>query len=407
MTKMSIKDQFLTHLRSLLARFRRDEAGAVAVVAAILFPVVIGGMGLGAETGYWYLTQRKLQHAADMAAYAGAIRARAGDSVTLIQSAAIHIAHQNGLPMEAPEPAVNTPYNGDAASVEVRLQQTLPRLFTAIFTSEPLVLTARAVARVSDSPPYACVLALSPDAPGAVTMGGSATVSLNGCDLASNSSAPNAIDMYGSVEVAAGCVYAVGGAQGTQFLQSTSDCPSVQKLTAPLRDPYAHLAPPDLSRCNTLWEGLTVRCFSNGLALTQDLLVDNSLYIITGGEISAKSALLQATNVTFVLSGTARLSLQGNSQLNLSAPTSGPYSGVLFFGNQDTRVMNTIRGTVDSTFTGATYFPRSDVEYSGSSSTGCTRIIAYAITFTGHSGVRCTSTGGTSAVTERAVSLVE
>ena len=40
-----------------------DCHGSVAVVAALLFPVLIGGMGLGAEVGYWYVTQRRLQHA--------------------------------------------------------------------------------------------------------------------------------------------------------------------------------------------------------------------------------------------------------------------------------------------------------------------------------------------------------
>ena len=43
---------FLSHL----GRLRRDENGATAVVIAIMSPVLIGGMALGGETGYWYYT---------------------------------------------------------------------------------------------------------------------------------------------------------------------------------------------------------------------------------------------------------------------------------------------------------------------------------------------------------------
>lgn len=58
---------------------------------------MIGGMGLGAESGYWYLTQRKLQHAADVSAHAGAVRKRAGDDNAQIKAAAEHIAAASGV----------------------------------------------------------------------------------------------------------------------------------------------------------------------------------------------------------------------------------------------------------------------------------------------------------------------
>jgi Putative Flp pilus-assembly TadE/G-like len=54
--------RFLGFARDL----QSDQSGAAAVVIAIVFPILVGGMGLGAETGYWYVTQRKLQHAVDV-----------------------------------------------------------------------------------------------------------------------------------------------------------------------------------------------------------------------------------------------------------------------------------------------------------------------------------------------------
>jgi Flp pilus assembly protein TadG len=46
-----------------------DSNGATAVLVGLLLPVIIGGLGLGAETGYWYLLDRKLQHAVDVSAH--------------------------------------------------------------------------------------------------------------------------------------------------------------------------------------------------------------------------------------------------------------------------------------------------------------------------------------------------
>ena len=74
-----------------------DQSGAAAVVIAIIFPILVGGMGLGAETGYWYVTQRKLQHAVDVSAHAGGARLRAGDSKSQIDAAALNIALNTGL----------------------------------------------------------------------------------------------------------------------------------------------------------------------------------------------------------------------------------------------------------------------------------------------------------------------
>ncbi len=77
-------------VRRLIRRARdlhADKRGSAAVVAAIVFPIATGSMGLGAETGYWYLSQRKLQHAADVSAHAAGARLRAGDNFTSVHCA--------------------------------------------------------------------------------------------------------------------------------------------------------------------------------------------------------------------------------------------------------------------------------------------------------------------------------
>ncbi len=75
----------------------RNQSGSVAIIAAIAFPVLIGGMGLGAEVGYWYLTERKLQHAADVSAFGAAVRLSKGDADKKLDEIALNIAKESGF----------------------------------------------------------------------------------------------------------------------------------------------------------------------------------------------------------------------------------------------------------------------------------------------------------------------
>ena len=76
-------------LTASLARFRDDRRGSIIILAALLFPIVIGGLGLWIETGYWYHMQRRVQHIADVSAHAAGVRIRAGDTKAVIQFASI------------------------------------------------------------------------------------------------------------------------------------------------------------------------------------------------------------------------------------------------------------------------------------------------------------------------------
>ena len=100
-----------------LRRLFRDNSGAAAVVMALTLPVVVGGMGLGTEVGYWYFNQRKVQNAADMAAYAGAVELRAGSSRESIETAAASAAEEIGYKADIGTIVLNTPPSSGALRV--------------------------------------------------------------------------------------------------------------------------------------------------------------------------------------------------------------------------------------------------------------------------------------------------
>ena len=55
--------QITRTLSDLCGRFRSDRRGNVAITFALSMPLVVGGLGFGAETGYWYYQQLRLQQA--------------------------------------------------------------------------------------------------------------------------------------------------------------------------------------------------------------------------------------------------------------------------------------------------------------------------------------------------------
>lgn len=419
-------DTLLTRLRG----FAVHNGGSAAVVAAILFPVVIGGLGLGAETGYWYLSQRKLQHAVDVSVHAAGTRKRAGDTKAQIDAAALYVATMSGLPasgnLTVHIPPQSGSYAGDPDSVEVIAADTRERMFSSVFNNDPVKLGARAVAKVTKTAgSVACVLALSPIAAGAVSVKGSTSIGLTGCDVASNSNAANSFLMDGSTAtMSTGCVYAVGRAIVSNRLTLTK-CSAVKENAPIVRDPYADVPEPtSWSNCSGKAQGhptqpspnLTPRCFTGGLTVKGTLHFEPGLYIIDGGEFSVNAgdnSKLTGSGVTFYLANGAKLNIGGSIQMNFSAPTSGPYSGILFFGSRTaTNTSHVLAGNSASDYTGAIYAPASNISFAGSSKAGgngCTQIIGGTVTLTGASTLKstCDLAGTSDIATNEVVKIVE
>ncbi|MFA9475533.1 MAG: pilus assembly protein TadG-related protein, partial [Filomicrobium sp.] len=165
-------------------------------MTGLLMPVVIGGFGLGGEVSYWYFTQRKLQNAADVAAYAGAVQLRPGQDQNAIESAALAAALKTGYrssigAITTNSPAVTGAFAGVANTVEATVREDVPRLFTSLFLTGDVPISGRAVARVTQQQP-ACILALHKNKSRAAKFTGSSNVILEGCSVHANSVATDA-----------------------------------------------------------------------------------------------------------------------------------------------------------------------------------------------------------------------
>jgi hypothetical protein len=409
----------------MLRRFFRSQDGGTAVYFALLAPVLIGFAGLASEAGLWLVTERKLQHISDLAAYSGATRAQSTTAEALITSSAQDRATSSGL-RPADTIVINTPpasgpNAGRTGFVEVITQRSVARYLTTVLTNDatPLVITTRAVAgAIEGSGEPVCMLALSPTASPAFSVGGSATVNVLNCAFAANSTAQNSFDMIGAkVTVSGSCLYTVGGVSVTEGLTLT-DCTEPQVLQRPNPDPYADLpmlastdvgglarrGKKSISNAFTPSEylidypGMPVALFDGGLTLQGDITLGTGLYIVDGGTLKINAnTVLSGTGVSFYLMNGAKLDVAGGAELDLQAFDAAnpdtrpdPFAGILFFGDRTgTSVSHSLSGNSASDIDGVIYFPNDTLTYTGNSGSSypCIQVIASQLKVSGNGTV--------------------
>ncbi|MFY0680369.1 MAG: hypothetical protein JXR13_07325 [Thalassovita sp.] len=437
----------INFLSKAVKNYLGDDQGSVVVLTALIAPVMIGGVGLGVESGHWYQKQRHLQHLADVASFSGAARLRSGGDIASITSYAESVARMSGYDPDLGNVQVNSPplsgaYAGDEASVEVIITENRPRWFSAIYSSGDVEIVGRAVSRIEGGS-TACLLALSTWEYRALEVGGSTDVTLNGCVAASNSADEYSFKLYGAANMSVDCVYTVGDAYATGGLTLT-DCDGIKTNSSPVADPYADVAEPTVtgncqstrvgsnnkttvvSPTDTNPNGMKSRRYCGGLSLKGTVYFESGLYIVDGGTFSINSqskVYSKDGGVTFYLLNGATLKFNGGADVNLSAPNSGPTSGLLFFGSRSSGIGGSgscnrnygtehkLNGGADLVLEGAVYLPSGDLTFNGNSDTesGCTQVIANTITLTGNSdlAIECELSGTEDIVAAEFVQLKE
>ena len=420
-------------LKSIYHKFLSDQAGAIAIIVGLLMPVVIGGWALGAEVGYWYFNQRKLQNSADVAAYAGAVELRAGQDQQTIADAAFAAATKTGYKESIGTLTVSSPpttgaFAGDPNVVEVIAQENVLSLFSAFFTDVDVPMSGRAVARVMEGQAV-CILALDTSASGAVTFTGSSNTILENCNVHANSVANDAIAVTGNSYVETPCASAVGYVSASSGLVM-GKCTYPIEHGYPIKDPYAYVTEPmpsDICEAVNVFAGppnesyeISPGNYCGGLTIKRTVTMASGVYVVDGGNLTIESTAVvscadcesNGSGVMFFLTGGASVNIAGTANVKLSAPTSGPYAGILIFGDRDDLYANhIINGDSESYFDGAIYAPSGHVEFAGSSTVGggCTQVVAATIEFTGDTGIGtdCSGTGVNEIDTNQLVKLVE
>lgn len=439
-------------IRRAAEKFAAHTRGGAAIVMALLIPVLIAGLAFGSELGLWELERRKLQNAADTAAHAAATQLRQGiDDNAALTSTAKGIAEVGGYGagdsgIALSHPPTTGAYAGNNQALNVALDHSIPRRFTSIYSRDPVAFTVRATALISNGRP-ACVLALAPSASSAVSVAGSTTVTLNGCDVAANSISSSAVTQSGAGELETDCISTVGG---TSF-QNTSnvtlnDCPAPIENGPLTPDPYRDVPEPtDPAICasNAELKNLAPNnnqtgtplptsgsptsnnlgkayCIGNNETVHGTVEFSPGVYVIKCKPPSTSctlkvnaTATLTGDGVTLFLTNGAALDINGGATIDLSAPASGPYSGLVVFFDRDDTTDSTINGGANFSLVGAVYGTNTDILFTGNTAGSgpgeCTQVIGYTVAFTGNSDfdTDCSASGTKEIKTAQSIRIVE
>lgn len=408
----------MTQVRTSLIRpaltFLKDRAGSILTIIGISAPVLVGITALAVDVGYWYLSHRVNQTAADAAAIAGAF-ARLHGKGTTVAAAAKADAERNGVSitgstvMTVNNPPTSGAYSGEDEAVEVIITMPQQTLLSGVIYSGSITQKNRAVAMVKVQG-NACILALSNTASSAVKVWGSTFVEARGCVIGSNSNASNSIDIGGSSSLTAESLWAVGEISGYPSDHVSLTRAPYSDMWA-LDDPYADLTIPSVSNCQSLGNvnsSVTLNpgtyCDFKFQSKAVVTLKPGTYYIDSGdvavaGGATVKCSCPNATDgVTIVMTSShnsyGTVTINGGANMTLNAPTdsNATYKGVLFAGDPKAPSGSTqkFNGGANMNLNGALHFPNSDIQFNGDNSASavlCTQIIGNTIEFTGNSKV--------------------
>jgi Flp pilus assembly protein TadG len=394
-----------------LVSLHTDRRGTVAVMMGLLFPVLLGGLGLGFEISNWYLRTRAMQNAADAAVMAAASNSESNYNVEAAAVAA-HYGFVNGTDNVTVAASNNATCpagaNINPPCYSVTISSIVP-LFLSQFVgysgdttlngAPEKTLTSAAIAVQTTIQQPLCLLSLSQSGQG-IRANGAPNSNFTGCSVMSDSASTcNGSNLQANYGLAH---------------DSNDGCGTKQKSNIPIvSDPYSALAinipantcglgttayPQEPSKkidpplpASQRWSGS--KSFSGDVQmcgdvqLTGDVVIttpDNltgAVLVIENGQLDLNGHTLSTANgsaVTIVFSGTAGNythaptdnSTGQGGVLNIQAPSSpsAPFPGVAIYQDPG------LKSGVDITYkgnnpawdiTGAVYLPNSNVQISG------------------------------------------
>lgn len=293
-----------------------------------------------------------------------------------------------------------------------------------------------------------CIIALSSSGTG-ISVSGSGTVSTT-CGIADNSdfsysasgnvtarcTSPATCPIYvngnfsdtGSGNISSSTSINVGGT--VSGFHSGSISPAVTTGTTTVNDPfYNKVTTPTVGACTTTgykYASSTDTVISPGVycggmqfAGSGKVTFSAGTYIINGTDSNGYSfdyggsgALDGTAGVTFFITGKGGLSagpinLSGSG--NFTAPSSGPYEGLLFFQDPGVSYANPNKYSGSGNVTGSFYFRLSTLNYSGSGNALAQALVANQINFTGSGNFTQDTTGTLTGINKSTttVSLVQ
>jgi hypothetical protein len=157
--------------------------------------------------------------------------------------------------------------------------------------------------------------------------------------------------------------------------------------------------------------------FCGGLDFNNNFVVnlEPGVYFIDTRLQIRNNAVINGTGVTLVINGNYAIDLNNNAIINLTAPTSGPTSGLIFFGSRTgiPTVQQTFSNNTIFNLTGAVYFPNQIINFENNGTMaptgGCTQVVGRQVRLSNNVNIRanCNGTGTTAMNFAGGAALIE
>jgi hypothetical protein len=359
--------------------------GNVVVLTAVCLTVIMSVVALTLDGGTLLNDRRQAQAVADAAALAAAsdlyynfYTNNGTDPNHTARDSALATAAANGFANDGTVTSVQVnipplygPFAGMAEYAEVIVQYNRGRMFSSIFGSSNIAVTARAVAIGSPIAAEVGIMVLDPTAKGAFSANGGGGTTVTGTPIIVNSNSPEASIAGGGGVVSAPEIYVTGGATTTG---GGSYSGTVLTGRPPQPDPLANLPVPDpttmtqqANKKTQYTQGdvtLNPGVYTGGISVsgTANLTLTPGIYYMDGGGFgfSGQGSLTGHGVMIYNAPGKGNsggISISGLGSIDISAPTSGPYSGLTFFQDRTSTQTGNVSGTGGATsITGTFYF---------------------------------------------------
>jgi hypothetical protein len=405
----------------MMRRIRnRKEAGQALVLTATGLIALIAITGLAIDAGMMRYEKRLQQNAADAAAIAAAQNLAfhsgifeagyaaatkngyadgGGNAVTNCNAS----ASVGTVCVQVNNPPKAGPHTGNSNYVEALVSRVNPTYFMRVLGVDNVSFTARAVAtNISGGANNGCIYTL-----GQPTKKIEAGISTNG-SVVLNGPTCGIVDNGDFTAGGSANLNVTAGSIAVSGSYTQNGCPAKNCITPqPVEgvpasgDPLSHLnlkdpsyvckGSPDLNLKNTVvvspgtYNDIKVNASAN-------VTFQSGTYIVCGTMSDKGNAVVSGNGVTFYVapvSGT--VNMNGDSTVDLSAPTSGDYAGILFYQPSTNTNLAKVNGNNSSNFTGTLYFPGADLDFGGTSNGGVfnsgadyTLIVAYSLSLSGN-----------------------
>ena len=278
----------------------------------------------------------------------------------------------SGDTIEINSPPKYGPYSGNNAAFEAIVSRPSPSFLSRIIHGEQITVTARAVAIVANPGGTPCVLGLDPSMPDAIKVN-NGTMNAGGCRVQANSTDPGALHVFSGGELEADNVDLVGGYDNQGYMSST---PETGYLPVP--DPFAGIPTPSVGSCDYTdlsiskgYQLLTPGTYCGGISVSgkADVEFQPGTYVINGGSLhtTGNQASLTGDDVTFYTNADSTIQIAGNGVVDLAAPTTGNYAGILFYGDPDapSTTSHQVTGSGSMLYEGYMYFRTAELKING------------------------------------------